>query len=46
MQVRHRCRCTKPDKCGEEEKAVRAAAAKGLFPSNYILNPDGTMVGR
>eukprot|EP00198_Chlamydomonas_reinhardtii_P001766 XP_001691102.1 predicted protein [Chlamydomonas reinhardtii] len=35
--VRHRCRCTKQELCGEEEaRAVRAAAA-GALAQNYII---------
>lgn len=37
VQVRHRCRCTKQELCGEEEaRAVRAAAA-GALAQNYII---------
>ena len=37
MQVKHRCKCTVASVCGEEEKAVEAAAQAGKIATNYIL---------
>ncbi|KAG2484627.1 hypothetical protein HYH03_016581 [Edaphochlamys debaryana] len=37
VQVRHRCKCTKPDICGEEEKLVAIAAEEGRIAHNYVL---------
>uniref|UniRef100_A0A7S0RQU5 Methyltransferase FkbM domain-containing protein n=1 Tax=Chlamydomonas leiostraca TaxID=1034604 RepID=A0A7S0RQU5_9CHLO len=44
VQVRHRCPCTEPDKCGKEEAAAKEAALAGIIPSNYKLTPDGRPV--
>lgn len=37
VQVRHRCRCTVPDQCGEEERIVLAVSRSGFIKSNYKL---------
>mmetsp|Transcript_5720 Transcript_5720/g.12635 ORF Transcript_5720/g.12635 Transcript_5720/m.12635 type:complete len:565 (+) Transcript_5720:140-1834(+) len=36
-QVRHRCRCTKAEVCGEEEALVEKLAAQGKMASNYKI---------
>ena len=37
VQVRHRCRCTVQDQCGEEERIVLAVSRSGLIKSNYKI---------
>ncbi|KAG2484625.1 hypothetical protein HYH03_016579 [Edaphochlamys debaryana] len=37
VQVRHRCNCTDPSACGEEQALVAKAAAEGRIPQNYVL---------
>ncbi|GFR45755.1 hypothetical protein Agub_g7170 [Astrephomene gubernaculifera] len=37
VQVRHRCRCSLPARCGEEEALVLKLAAEGRMPQNYVL---------
>lgn len=37
VQVKHRCKCTKEEVCGEQEKAVQAAAQAGKLATNYVL---------
>ena len=39
VQVRHRCRCSKPEVCGAEEKEVEQLAREGQLVSNYLLPP-------
>ncbi|KAG2452620.1 hypothetical protein HYH02_002857 [Chlamydomonas schloesseri] len=41
--VRHRCRCTKPELCGEEEARAMRAAATGALSQNYILPDDAAL---
>lgn len=36
-QVRHRCRCTHPEVCAEEERIVQRLAEGGKIESNYHL---------
>jgi len=37
VQVRHRCHCTKPEVCGEEQKQVELISNQGKISSNYVL---------
>lgn len=36
-QVHQRCKCSKPEFCGEEEKTALRLAKEGHIKSNYIL---------
>ncbi|KAG2493458.1 hypothetical protein HYH03_008275 [Edaphochlamys debaryana] len=37
VQVRHRCKCSKPEVCGEEESLALQAVAAGHMAQNYVL---------
>ncbi|KAL6746244.1 hypothetical protein V8C86DRAFT_3149980 [Haematococcus lacustris] len=44
VQVRHRCPCTEPAVCGEEQAAAQVAAQANQITSSYTLTPDGKLV--
>ena len=37
VQVRHRCKCSVKEKCGEEERLVLAVSKAGLMKQNYVI---------
>jgi len=38
-QVRHRCKCSNKDVCGEQEQQAIKLAKEGKLPQNYVLTP-------